>query len=52
MHDCAVEAPPLAGPRRSAGLELLGETQGSGYVESTYLVRREDGQVVQLSQLL
>jgi len=52
MHDCAVEAPPLAGPRRSAGLELLGETQGSGYVESTFLVRREDGQVVQLSQLL
>ena len=52
MHDCAVEAPPLAGPRRSDGLELLGETQGSGYVESTFLVRREDGQVVQLSQLL
>ena len=42
MHDCAVEAPPLAGPRRSDGLELLGETQGSGYVESTFLVRRED----------
>jgi putative peptide zinc metalloprotease protein len=52
MHDCAVEAPRLAGPRRSDGLELLGETQGSGYVESTFLVRREDGQVVQLSQLL
>jgi putative peptide zinc metalloprotease protein len=52
MHDCTVEAPPLAGPRRSDGLELLGETQGSGYVESTFLVRREDGQVVQLSQLL
>jgi putative peptide zinc metalloprotease protein len=58
MHDCAVdtvdavEAATLAGPRRSGGLELLGETQGSGYVESTFLVRREDGQVVQLSQLL
>jgi putative peptide zinc metalloprotease protein len=58
MHDCAVDAidaidaPTLAGPRRSDGLELLGETQGSGYVESTFLVRREDGQVVQLSQLL
>jgi putative peptide zinc metalloprotease protein len=55
MHDCAVDtvdAAPLAGPRRSDGLELLGETQGSGYVESTFLVRREDGQVVQLSQLL
>ena len=47
-----VDAAPLAGPRRSDGLELLGETQGSGYVESTFLVRREDGQVVQLSQLL
>jgi putative peptide zinc metalloprotease protein len=58
MHHSAVatvdpvEAPPLAGPRRSDGLELLGETQGSGYVESTFLVRRDDGQVVQLSQLL
>jgi putative peptide zinc metalloprotease protein len=55
MHDCAVDsvdAAPLAGPRRCDGLELLGETQGSGYVESTFLVRRADGQVVQLSQLL
>jgi putative peptide zinc metalloprotease protein len=54
MHACADDAvdAPLAGPRRSAGLELLGETQGSGYVESTFLVRRADGQVVQLSQLL
>ena len=58
MHACAddavdaIGAPPLAGPRRSDGLDLLGETQGSGYVESTFLVRRVDGQVVQLSQLL
>lgn len=50
-------APPrradiAAPPRRAEGLELLGESRGSGYVESTYLVRRPDGQVVQLSQLL
>ncbi|MER5176982.1 hypothetical protein ABT009_01135 [Streptomyces sp. NPDC002896] len=39
-------------PRRSAGLQLLGEYQGSGFTEPKYLVRRGDGQVVQLSRLL
>ncbi|MGW3245516.1 hypothetical protein [Streptomyces sp. NPDC001070] len=39
-------------PRRGAGLQLLGEYQGSGFTEPRYLVRRADGQVVQLSRLL
>jgi putative peptide zinc metalloprotease protein len=34
------------------GLELLGEYQGSGFAEPRYLVRRCDGQVIQLSRLL
>src|SRR5262245_39964530 len=38
--------------RRADGLELLGESQGSGYAEPTFLVRRSDGQVLQVSQLL
>ena len=52
MYDSAVQAPSLAGPHRAAGVELLGESQGSGYVERTFLVRRQDGQVAQLSHLL
>ena len=39
-------------PRLGAGLQRLGEYQGSGFTERKYLVRREDGQVVQLSRLL
>ncbi|MFG2311428.1 hypothetical protein ACGFS9_22590, partial [Streptomyces sp. NPDC048566] len=39
-------------PRLSAGLERLGEYKGSGFTEPKYLVRRGDGQVVQLSRLL
>ena len=39
-------------PRRAAGLELLGRFEGSGFKEPQYLVRRPDGQVVQLSPLL
>ncbi|MGW7365566.1 hypothetical protein ACWGI8_19520 [Streptomyces sp. NPDC054841] len=39
-------------PRLGAGLQLLGEYQGSGSKERKYLVRRGDGQVVQLSRLL
>jgi putative peptide zinc metalloprotease protein len=41
-----------ATPRPSAGLELLGEFKGSGFREPQYLVRRADGQVIQLSRLL
>lgn len=39
-------------PRPSQGLETLGEYQGSGFTERRYLVRRGDGQVIQLSRLL
>ncbi|MFF3511931.1 hypothetical protein [Streptomyces sp. NPDC002573] len=39
-------------PRLSAGLQLHGEYQGSGFTEPRYIARRGDGQVVQLSRLL
>ena len=39
-------------PRLGAGLQLLGEYKGSGTTEPRYIVRRADGQVVQLSRLL
>src|SRR5579875_1770469 len=43
----------LGGPLRpTAGLRLLGEYQGSGFAEPRYLVRRGDGQVIQLSRLV
>lgn len=46
--------PPTTEPRwrRALGLELLGPVQGSGLRDVSYLVRRVDGQVVQLSELL
>jgi putative peptide zinc metalloprotease protein len=39
-------------PRLVVGTELIGQLQGSGLREPPYLVRRADGQVVQLSRLL
>ncbi len=39
-------------PRLADGIELIGEFEGSGLKQSPYLVRREDGQVLQLSKLL
>ena len=39
-------------PWLAEGTELIGEYQGSGFVEPRYLVRRADGQVIQLSRLL
>jgi putative peptide zinc metalloprotease protein len=39
-------------PRLLAGTELIGQVAGSGLREPPYLVRRCDGQVVQLSRLL
>jgi putative peptide zinc metalloprotease protein len=39
-------------PRLAAGVELLGEYQGSGYNQPPSLVRRADGQVIQMSALL
>src|SRR5215831_10548000 len=54
-----VPVPPLAGapgtvaaPRLADGVELLGEYQGSGYSQPPSLVRRPDGQVIQMSPLL
>ncbi len=37
---------------RAAGVKDLGRTQGSGLQRSTYLLRRGDGQVLQVSELL
>ena len=39
-------------PVRADGVQLLGETQGSGYREAPSLVRRTDGQTLQLTRLL
>ena len=39
-------------PRLAEGVELLGEYQGSGYSQPPSLVRRADGQVIQMSPLL
>src|SRR5215831_16684397 len=41
-----------AAPRLDDGVELLGEYQGSGYRQPPSLVRRPDGQVIQMSRLL
>jgi putative peptide zinc metalloprotease protein len=45
---------PGAGPapRLADGVELLGEYQDSGYAQPPSLVRRPDGQVIQMSRLL
>src|SRR5262245_18566224 len=42
----------LAAPRLADGVELLGEYQDSGYRQPPSLVRRPDGQVIQMSPLL
>src|SRR3954462_11967340 len=44
------EAPPALA--RADGLELLGEVSGSGYKDGAALVRRADGQMVQLGPLM
>jgi putative peptide zinc metalloprotease protein len=41
-----------ARPRRAAGVELIGRYEDSGFKEPPYLVRRHDGQVIQLPELL
>jgi putative peptide zinc metalloprotease protein len=43
---------PAVWPRLLAGTELIGQAAGSGLREAPYLVRRCDGQIVQLSGLL
>ncbi|WP_138443230.1 hypothetical protein [Sinomonas susongensis] len=45
-------ASPAQRWQRAQGVELLGLVNGSGLDHSTYLVRRADGQVVQLTELL
>src|SRR4051794_20640028 len=46
-------APPAPSARaRTEGLELLGEVSGSGYKDGAALVRRGDGQMVQLGPLM
>src|SRR3954454_3800639 len=47
----AITAPPGA-LARAAGLELLGDVSGSGYKQGAALVRRADGQMVQLTPLM
>ena len=48
----ALPAATSIAPRPVPGTEFFGEYQGSGYAEPRYLVRRADGQVVQLTLLL
>jgi len=43
---------PVQVPRLADGVELLGEYKGSGYSQPPSLVRRADGQVIQMSALL
>ena len=50
----AAPAPPAGGsgpagaPRLAEGVELLGEYKDSGYSQPPSLVRRPDGQVIQM----
>ncbi|MFN3925296.1 MAG: hypothetical protein ACK4K6_16880, partial [Pseudarthrobacter sp.] len=39
-------------PRLADGVQLIGESEGSGYREPPSLVRRADGQTLQLTPLL
>jgi putative peptide zinc metalloprotease protein len=41
-----------ANPRRAEGIELIGLYEGSGFKDPPHIVRRADGQVVQLPRLL
>jgi putative peptide zinc metalloprotease protein len=43
---------PAGPPRLADGVELLGEFKDSGYREPPSLIRRADGQVIQMSRLL
>ncbi len=43
---------PLQVPVRADGVQLLGQSEGSGYREAPSLVRRGDGQTLQLTRLL
>ena len=39
-------------PSLADGVELIGVYEGSGFKEPPHIVRRADGQVIQLSKLL
>ncbi|KRF22156.1 hypothetical protein [Phycicoccus sp. Soil802] len=55
VHDEATAPPPSGGgaaPVRADGVQLLGEVPGSGYRVAPALVRRGDGQAIQLTPLL
>lgn len=52
MTTTADLASPTKRWQRARGVELLGLVSGSGLSRKTYLVRRADGQVVQLTELL
>jgi putative peptide zinc metalloprotease protein len=45
------EHPPQV-PARAGGVQLLGQSEGSGYRDAPSLVRRADGQTLQLTRLL
>jgi putative peptide zinc metalloprotease protein len=51
----AAPAPPTTAappPRLADGIELVGEYQDSGFKDPPYIIRRADGQVIQLPKLL
>lgn len=48
----ASPAGTLPPPALADGVQLLGETKGSGYKQAPSLVRRADGQTIQLTRLL
>ncbi len=43
---------PFPVPHRATGVDLIGEYEASGYTEAPCLVRRADGQTIQLTPLL
>src|SRR3954470_22423203 len=51
-RDSAAEAPSLSALDRAEGVEPLGDVHGSGYENGAALVRRADGQMVQLGPLM
>jgi putative peptide zinc metalloprotease protein len=54
MEEClvTVDTDTAYPPRLAPGIELLGELKDSGFAEPRSLIRRADGQVIQLSRLL
>src|SRR5439155_9541623 len=46
------EGPATEKPHLSRGIDLIGKYEGSGFKEPPYIVRRVDGQVIQLAPLL